>query len=342
MMWRAFILGLIFVSGIPHSSSAQKVSDEVTYVAAAPGRLEGSSETVRIGTAANGLIKKVLVHEGSTVNIGDVLATIACEPTKQEWIAANAAVKERSAMLAKLQRGARPEEIAEAKAAVEQAKSLFKLLAERNARFNRLQSGRSISAARLSETRNELNARRAALNIIKARLLKLINGTREEDVSIMQHQLARARANVQKLQSELDLCLVKAPTAGTIVKKYITSGAQVSTYAPRSLFEIAPGVINRVRAEVDERDLHAVCKGQAATVSADGYPGRAIAAHVERLLPAMGRRTILSDDPAEKSDRDVREVIVKLAQPTRWPFGLRVVVRFQMCSRLETRLGQSN
>ena len=50
---------------------------------------------------------------------------------------------------------------------------------------------------------------------------------------------------------------------------------------------------------------------------------------VASIAPVMGRRQILTSDPADKSDRDVMEVVVDLeGKPDDLPIGLRVSVIF--------------
>ena len=51
--------------------------------------------------------------------------------------------------------------------------------------------------------------------------------------------------------------------------------------------------------------------------------------HVASLAPVMGRRQILTSDPADKSDRDVMEVIIDFENASEnLPIGLRVSVIF--------------
>jgi hypothetical protein len=43
----------------------------------------------------------------------------------------------------------------------------------------------------------------------------------------------------------------------------------------------------------------------------------------------MGRKKVLTDDPSEKTDHDVREAIISLdSQALALPIGMRVVVQF--------------
>jgi len=50
---------------------------------------------------------------------------------------------------------------------------------------------------------------------------------------------------------------------------------------------------------------------------------------IVRIAPIMGRKSVLTGDPAEKSDRDVLEARIALnSKPPVWPIGLRVTVQF--------------
>ena len=83
-----------------------------------------------------------------------------------------------------------------------------------------------------------------------------------------------------------------------------------------------------MRAEVDENDVPLIHVGQKADiVVAAGQPR--LHAVVTSLAPVMGRRKILTSDPADKSDRDVREVLIDIdGKPNDIPIGLRVSILF--------------
>ena len=69
---------------------------------------------------------------------------------------------------------------------------------------------------------------------------------------------------------------------------------------------------------------------QAATpAKADAYPNRRFAGTVKELSSVMGRKSVVTGDPADKSDRDVLEVVAELGpDATALPLGLRVTVQF--------------
>ncbi len=84
-----------------------------------------------------------------------------------------------------------------------------------------------------------------------------------------------------------------------------------------------------VRAEADEVDALRIQLGSNATVTADAFEDRALHGRVVSIAGRMGRRTVVSGVPADKSDRDVLEVLVALEPSDLVPIvGLRVRVLF--------------
>jgi multidrug efflux pump subunit AcrA (membrane-fusion protein) len=49
-----------------------------------PGRLQGATGKMSIGTAAGGIVKEILMHQGSRVHAGQLLVTMSCGPIAAE------------------------------------------------------------------------------------------------------------------------------------------------------------------------------------------------------------------------------------------------------------------
>jgi HlyD family secretion protein len=85
----------------------------------------------------------------------------------------------------------------------------------------------------------------------------------------------------------------------------------------------------RVKAEIDERDVAKITIGQSAIINAEGLTGERLTGTVESVSAVMGKKSVFTEDPADKIDRDVLEATVTLppnANPL--PIGLRVTVQF--------------
>ena len=100
-------------------------------------------------------------------------------------------------------------------------------------------------------------------------------------------------------------------------------------YNPRPIFSLAQTDRYRVRAEVDENDVGRVLIGQRVWIAIEASSVKRFWGTVVKLGSAMGRRHILTSDPADKSDRDVLEVIIEIDENQVLPIGLRVAVMFE-------------
>jgi HlyD family secretion protein len=104
----------------------------------------------------------------------------------------------------------------------------------------------------------------------------------QASVRVAQNQLTTAQAQEREAQSALQLaqinlehCKIYAPVDGTVVARRMDVGQTVaSSLNPPTIFEIAQDLTKmQVDTNVDESDVGAIAKGQAATFLVDSYPG---------------------------------------------------------------------
>jgi HlyD family secretion protein len=148
--------------------------------------------------------------------------------------------------------------------------------------------------------------------------------------------LAEARAKniaasqmIEMAKAELEKCDVRSPVTGVVLRKNTSEGELISIYLPKPLMVVSEIQNYRVRAEVDEHDLPRIRAGQTVEVVIFPSDKMRLRGKVSSIAPTMGRRQILTTDPADKSDRDVVEVLIALeSKPENLPIGLRVSVIF--------------
>jgi HlyD family secretion protein len=80
----------------------------------------------------------------------------------------------------------------------------------------------------------------------------------------------------------------------------------------------------RVRMDVDERDIGRVKIGQAGYAVADAYPSLEFAGKVAEIGRRMGRKNVRTDDPTERLDTKILEVVLDLDDAQKLVPGLRV------------------
>lgn len=310
-----------------HGTPADYSTGAVAF--AAPGRVEGASETTQVGAAADGVLKAVYVKEGQDVRKGTLLGEIACEdlrPTLETALAeADSARQSRTRLL----RGARDEEKKIASEKTAAARATFD---EANSRLDMqraLYQKEEISRASYEQAVRDLRVAEANLQgAIRNEELVGAPPLEEEKARAASDVLA-AEGRVRAVQERLGKCTILAPIDGTVLRVYARRGESYSTLTPRPLFSLADTSSRHIRAEVDERDVDRLSVGQKVLIQADALDGTKVTGSVARISAMMGRKSISTGDPSDKSDRDVLEAVIDLQENTRQlPIGLRVTIQF--------------
>jgi multidrug resistance efflux pump len=300
-----------------------------TIVFASPGRVEGASETSQVGAAADGILKAVFVKEGDFVKRGTLLGQIACDdlqPALQTAMAeADAARQARTRLL----RGARDEErkiasekTAAARATYEEAKSRVDMQ-------RALYAKQQISRATYDQAVRDVGVAEANVQAALRTEELLAAPPLEEDKARADADVQAAEGRVRTVQERIGKCSILAPIDGTVLRVYARRGESFSTVTPRPLFDIADTSTRHIKAEVDERDVDKLFVGQRVLIEADALEGKKLRGSVTRISAMMGRKSISTGDPSDKSDRDILEAVIDLDDNSRpLPIGLRVTVQF--------------
>ena len=297
---------------------------------ACQGRVEGRTETVEVGAAADGVIQSVFVKEGETVSQGARLAEIGCPDLRTALAESVSQVESARQVRVRLLRGARDEERRMAAEQTAAATSESKRATSNLERMRTLLAKAIVSTSSFDDAERDYKVAKAKLEEA-TRHEQLTNAPPlPEEVAKADADIAAAENRMRTIQEKIGKCTVTAPMSGTILRVLLRPGESFSTLTPRPLFTISDLSVRRVRAEIDERDVLKVRTGQTVTVFADGDEEKKFEGKVQRIATSMGRKRIVSGDPAEKADHDVLESVIVLNTEARTlPVGMRVVVQFQ-------------
>jgi len=183
----------------------------------------------------------------------------------------------------------------------------------------------SSSSAAAAATAAESSAGQASAAEARLRLLR--QGTREEERREAAAAVAAAAAELEEARVILSQTELRAPSAGTVLRRYVEPGEEVTLQPVTVALAIADLDHLRLRAEVDESDVAKVGAGQAGYATAETFGDRRIAGHVERVLRELGRKRLVTDDPRARVDTRVLEVLfVPDAPQPELPLGLRMDV----------------
>lgn len=312
----------------PVSSQSEKQHEE-KIVLACPGRIEGVSEAIGVGAGADGVLTEVRVREGQQVKADQVLAVINCSDWEAELQSVRAIAESLRQMRQRLVRGSREEERRVAHNEKMRAEAIVKQAQLRDERFATLFSSGVTSKEDFEQARRDKEIAEANLQASENRLALVNASPLPEELAKADAEINAAEGRIESLSAKLRKCSVRAPINGTVLRTHMKVGESVSTVYPQPVVSIADISQLCVRAEVDERDVRRVHLGQKVSVWAEGTSGKTFVGTVSRISAQMGRKKVRTGDPAEKSDRDVLEVLVNLAETEEWMVtGLRVTVRF--------------
>ena len=308
-------------------TSSDNFAAEVIF--ASPGRVEGASETTQVGAAADGVLKAVYVKEGQSVKRGTLLGEIACDELQASLQTALAEADGAREAKARLLHGARDEEKKIASDKTAAARATFEEAKSRLGMQQALYEKQQISRSAYDQAVRDRDVADANLKAAIRTEELLAAPPLQEDTARAEAAVMAAEGRAKTVQEQIGKCSILAPIDGTVLRVYARRGESYSTVTPRPLFSVADTSARHIRAEIDERDVDRVSLGQRVLIEADALDGKKLKGSVAQIADMMGRKSISTGDPADKSDRDVLEAVIDLEDNSRGlPIGLRVTVQF--------------
>lgn len=257
------------------------------YVAVAEGKTDVEGGVIQVASRTAGVVREVEVIEGDRVTKGQILARQEDDAPRLAVATAQAAVTQAQAQL-----GVTQVQLAAAQ--------------REKARLDELAG--VVSHQQIDQAADAVASAEAALVSERA------------TVGVMQTQLNEARFR-------LDQTIIRAPVDGLIVRRYANPGVGASTLNVTPMFDLEPAGGRIVRAEVTESALPSVRLGQPVRIVPEADQSKAFPGVVMREAALFGARKLQSDDPSERTDERVVEVVVS-ANDAPILVGQRVLVKF--------------
>ncbi|MDQ7784118.1 MAG: efflux RND transporter periplasmic adaptor subunit [Desulfomonilaceae bacterium] len=242
----------------------------------AEGRVfvSGNIETTEVDLSFRlaGQIKKLNVEEGDRVKKGAVIAELDTDTQEALKRIAQAEIAALRAVLDELEEGTRKEHIAMARAVMKAAESRLENAKDEHKRYSQLFQDRAISASQYDRVETSLKVAREEYNNAAQRLSELETGPREQQIRAARHRLERARAELLKIELDIEHSILTTPVSGVILVKanevgeVVLPGATVATVA--ELDEVW------LKGYVGERYLGLLKLGQKAEITIDTFSHR--------------------------------------------------------------------
>jgi HlyD family secretion protein len=263
------------------------------------------------------------VKDGDHVTAGQVLVELESSVEIAAVETAEADLASARANLTRTLNGQRIEDKDATMADAASARSRSELSDIALARAEQLFKGGAITQEELDKARLTAAADKQTARAAQARA-QAARGSRSEDIVSARANVVSAEARLAQAKATLERRKLRAPFDGEVLQ---VKGRVGEYYTPGA--SEAPVVIGdthrlRVRMDVDERDIARVKLGQPAYAVADAYPGVRFPGKVAEIGRRMGRKNVRTDDPTERLDTKILEVVVDLDEGGRLVPGLRV------------------
>lgn len=288
------VVGFLFMQGAgqakkAEAEKAQAEKVESPYAAIANGKVDIEGGIIQIAARRGGVVREVMVQEGDRVVAGQILARQEDDEPRLALSSATADVAQAESQLRLIQVDIRT--------------------AQRE--FDRLQqlvATNFVAAQRLDQARDAI-------------------ATAEARLASQQAAVQTARARRDQAAYNVELTVIRAPQNGRIVRRYANPGAGASTLNVSNMFDLEPDAPRIARAEIVESDIPNITVGQAVEITPEGDPSKVYVGAVLRRAAVFGARKLASDDPSQRSDERVVEVVVT-AGDAPLLIGQRVLVKF--------------
>lgn len=238
---------------------------------------------VDLGFRVAGRIAEVLVEEGQEVETGEPLARLDRDVLEQQLDLAKARLEAASANLARLEKGYRVQEIAQARASVASARAAAENAAINLRRIRGLRVDNAVSQKDLDNARASDREARAALASAEEQFAMLSSGYREEEVRAQIAEVAASRAQLRKAEIELADGELKSPQKGVVLTRAREAGAIVN--AGQTVYTLTLTDPLWLLAYVSEPDLGKIKPGMAVEVAVDAAPGQRFPGWVGFISP---------------------------------------------------------
>lgn len=168
--------------------------------------------------------------------------------------------------LERLKAGAQPEDIAIAKAQVEQA-----------------EAGVLVAKGQLAQAEAQVDSAKAQARQAKAQLDLLKAGARSQDIAVLEAQVAQAEATLSQAQLALEDATLLSPIGGLVAEIKMRAYEMASPGQPAII--LVDDSAYHVTVDVDEADIGRIVEGQSVQVTLDAYPDVKVEGKVARISP---------------------------------------------------------
>lgn len=243
----------------------------------------GTIEVTRadITPKTSGYLKELKIIQGDSVTRNQVLAVIGRPDLEAQKLRDEAALAKAIAQLRDLERGARSQEITEARGTAAGAQSVFEKTKADYERYQALYQQGAISTQQLDAARSAYEVTVTSLEASTARASLIEEGNRQDAIDAQRLEVERSKAVVALAQTALDDTILSSPIDGLVLTKnyepgeFVNAGAAIATI----------GDMNDcwVKIYISSTQLGLIQVGQQVDVKVDSFPDKVFSGQIKEI-----------------------------------------------------------
>jgi HlyD family secretion protein len=255
-----------------------------------------AAHKIEVASKVVGRVAWIGVDKGDRVRAGDVIVRLEDEEYKAQLQQARGQLLNLQARLAELEHGSRPEEIAVAKANVEQAQAELEVARVSLERTRQLVQAGVQAKQVLDDAESLYRSRLARVNSLEKTYELVRIGPRREQIDAVKGQIEQAQGAVAYFETQLANTVIRAPVTGTILERVVERGEFVTTsfVGERGAkgYVVSLADLNDLEVELDisQNDFNKLFMKQKANVTVDAYPDRKWDGVIDEMAPEANRQ----------------------------------------------------
>lgn len=288
------VIGLTLLSGCGSDAPAsntvtnQNPAAAETDVYIMAGKVV-SDASVNVSSKISARITSLTVDKGAKVTKGQPLVYLDTQDIADQVKQASAAADAAQANLNKALNGARPEQIAQAKALLSSANSTYISAKNNLDRIKQLYQAGGASAQQLEAAQSQYASAEAAYKTAQESLNILNRGETKDTIQMLQSQANQAKAALDLVKEQQKNGVLLSPVTGTVEQKNVNAG-ELASPGTTLLTLVSEGALY-IEAQVPTAFANQIKEGQAVKIKTAEFPDKKFEGKIAVINPVVDTKS---------------------------------------------------